>query len=274
MKTKVSEAVRLRDVELDLYRQRKLLATELGADQENAVAALAAGGTPQALTAGTNRASLETIDQAILAVRRARPKAIREEFESRANSLRLQAQGLRATRENIIEATAPLLAQLAKLEELRFDRGILNSQKIGRWYNCGGLPSEFALEDRGPGDAAPDVGAGFGTPRSHALLKQVVQLEFQAAELEEKPLLRDGDIEATTLDGVIAAAYSDPCRLSPSPAEIEQWATDFEAQFFKGRHRASVVLAPTRFRLIWRALEIVASSFIEFEAAARQSEAA
>jgi hypothetical protein len=271
MKTKLSDAVRLRDTELDLYRQRKLLATELAADQEKMVAALAAGGSLETVTDTPRRASLETLDQAILAVRRARPKAIREEFESRANSLRLQAQGLRATRAKIIEATAPLLAQLAKLEDLKLDRSVLQCQRVGRFYPIGGLPSEFALEDRGPGDAAADIGAGFGVPKSHALLRQAVALEHQAADLEETPLARDGDVEAATLDGVIAAAYSDPCRLSPNPAEIEQWATDFEAQFFKGRHRASIVLVPTRFRLMWSALEIVASSFVEFEAAVREA---
>ncbi len=105
MKTKVSEAVRLRDVELDLYRQRKLLANELAVDQERNIAALADGGSLTALTNGTNRASLKTLDQAIAAVRRARPKAIRDEFEARANSLRSQARGLRATREKIIDAS-------------------------------------------------------------------------------------------------------------------------------------------------------------------------
>ncbi len=169
---------------------------------------------------------------------------------------------------------APLLAQLGKLEELRFDRGILHSQRSGRWFPIGGLPSEFSVEDRSPADAAPDVGAGFGTPKSHALLKQAVSLEQQADELEERELQRSGNAEGSTRQGLVADAYGDETRLAPTPAEIEAWANAFEVQF-KGRYRTGITLVPQRYRLVWRAGSIdEGSSFIEFEAAARQSEAA
>jgi len=270
IKTKVSEAVRLRDTELDLYRRRKLLATELAADQGKMVAALAAGGPLTALTSGTNQAGLETVDEAIAAVRRARPKAIREEFESRANSLRLQAQGLRASRQRIIEATAPLLMQLSKLEELKFDRGILHAQRTGRFFPIGGLGSEFAIEDRNPMDAAGDIGASFGVPRSHALLRQAVALERQAVDLEERELQRSGNAEGITLQALIVDAYADETRLAPTPSEIESWADSFEVQF-KGRYCASVSLQPKRFHLIWRNGLIDSASFIEYEAATREA---
>jgi hypothetical protein len=112
------------------------------------------------------------------------------EQRQRAEQLREEAAGLE-------KKSAKLIDELSRIQDVRFDRSILESGRVGTW-----LTSQGGMKPAGPYDGPSDVFAEpspanrgmYATSRAKRLLDEAAELDQKAETLDELEL-SDGEPE-------------------------------------------------------------------------------
>lgn len=156
------------------------------------------------------------------ALRRARPAATKKVLDAVSGIYAAacqfemaEAARLRAEATKIADATRPLLARLGELENVTFDRSILQHQRAGDWYSTRVMGGRFANEDDGPG-AAPDPtnNSPFAIPRS-------VKARWQAELHDRRALELQGMAEAVSGGDVEQLLQQAIAIVRPAPEQVE-----------------------------------------------------
>jgi hypothetical protein len=223
--------------ELEIFQQLK--AKQLAITQlEQAIGERFLDGTPDAAAtteAARIRVELAGLENATLSLRAMRAGVLERHCQRRGDELRKQASALQKEIDAIAAKSAELLAQLGALEHCQMV-SVPGASDTG-------LPS---------------------TPRSVLLMRQILNLQDQAMDIESKAESNSGAVdleEATTNDAAVLAVLQH-ASIGPSAAEVMAWLESCE-DLARGRfHIAGFGEMPRRVQIYWSNSKIDPNSTI------------
>lgn len=250
IKASAAEVERLRDRELEIWRDRRQRVAGLLELETKTGREVAAGGSVAdagRLLAET-RAAVDVLDRAADEVARQREAAVPAIWRAQAASQRASESAKRADAEERAARTRQLLADLREHED------------------C-----EYGPAGRQPGDGGP-IRPGavivYNKPRTARLLEEANEEGRAAATLEhqELNLQAGGQVSANSIERLIADGLGDGRRVFPPLREVERWALDADQRARERLRRTQEGFAealpdpeaaPPTWTLTWRGRAIV-----------------
>lgn len=245
-----AEVQRLRERELEIWRDRRKSVAELLELEVRTGREVAAGGSVAAAgrLLAEGRSVLDVLDRAADEVARQREAAVPLIWRAQAASKRVSEAAKRAEANERAARTQQLLADLRE------------------WEGC-----DYAPAGRQPGDGGPiNEGAVvvYFLPHTARLLMEADEEGRTAAILEhqELNLKAGGQVSASSIDALITDGLGDGRRVFPALREVDRWALEAERA---GRERLRRTrearlegmpdpdAAPATWTLSWRGREIV-----------------
>lgn len=210
------------------------------------------GQIPVASTADRVHSELQSINHAIIAVRRRRVEAIRAEYLAQAQAKREQADREREELAVIEKKTIGLLAKLSEIEGVAYTRQILLCEAFGHWYTNLGKPVELC----NPYERGGDIDSGFYMPRSLKLWESIRELTADAGRIEEREVQTQGTITAVGYEELLSKLHTDAKIIAPTVVEVEELFKKCEKVFREDEKRAIREFMPRRFTLAWSSEEV------------------